>query len=299
MSRLQADLLLILCAAVWGFAFLFQKTAMEHVGPMLFVALRSAVACIALAPIAILERRWAPSQGPSFGGVARAGLLAGLAFATGAILQQAGLITASVTNTGFLTALYVVITPFIAWVLIKKKPALLIWIAVALSFIGIWLLGGGTFAAFGHGDLLVAVSAVFWALHVVVVALYAGKSSPILFTCLQFAVVAAVAGALAMTFEPISLAAIRNAGPEIAYVGVLSSALTFTLLTLALRSTPPSEATIIVSTETLFAAFGAYVFMGERLTSLGWLGAALILGAIVLVQVTGARRSQRAGTGSD
>jgi drug/metabolite transporter (DMT)-like permease len=290
MSRLQADLLLVLCAAVWGFAFLFQKTAMEHVGPMLFVALRSAVACIALAPIAFLERRWSNSEGRSVRNATRAGLIAGLAFATGAILQQAGLITASVTNTGFLTALYVVITPFIAWVLIKKKPGFLIWVAVALSFIGIWLLGGGTFAAFGRGDLLVAVSAVFWALHVVVVSLYAGKSGPILFTCLQFAVVAAVAGVLAIAFEPISVAAIGNAAPEIAYVGVLSSALTFTLLTMALRSTPPSEATIIVSTETLFAALGAYVFIGERLHLTGWLGAGLILGAVVLIQVAGVRR---------
>jgi drug/metabolite transporter (DMT)-like permease len=103
---------------------------------------------------------------------------------------------------------------------------------------------------------------------------------------------------LAPFLEVISIAGISGAWVEIAYVGLLSSALTFTLFSIALRYTGPSEATIIVSTETLFAAFGAWWLIGERLPIIGWAGAGLILAATLLVQVAPRRKSSpRAGSG--
>jgi drug/metabolite transporter (DMT)-like permease len=289
MRRLHADLLLLFAAAIWGFAFLFQKSAMEHIGPVQFVAARALLASLALMPLALYEMR---AAGSGWAAVSRAALPAGLAFVTAAILQQWGLVTATVTNTGFLTALYVVVTPFIAWGLLARRPPPIVWLAVALSFAGMWLLGGGTLAAFSPGDALVALSAVFWALHVVLVGRAAVVGRPIAFTMLQFVVVAAVAGALTPTVETVSPAKLADAWVEIAYVGLLSSALTFTMFSIALRYTGPSEATIIVSTETLFAAFGAWLFLGERLALIGWAGAALILFATLMVQLAPRRTGE-------
>lgn len=282
MRRLHADLLLLFAAAIWGFAFLFQKSAMEHIGPVQFVAARATLASLALLPLALYEMR---AAGSDWAKVSRAALPAGLAFVTAAILQQWGLVTATVTNTGFLTALYVVVTPFIAWGLLARRPSPVVWLAVALSFGGMWLLGGGTLAAFSAGDALVALSAVFWALHVVLVGRAAVVGRPIAFTMLQFVVVAAVAAAVTPSVETVSPTKLADAWVEIAYVGLLSSALTFTMFSIALRYTGPSEATIIVSTETLFAAFGAWLFLGERLALIGWAGAALILFATLIVQL--------------
>lgn len=287
MRRIHADLLLVSAAAIWGFAFLFQKSAMEHVGPVQFVAARALVASLALLPLAFREMR---RGGVAWRTVWRAALPAGIAFFTGAVLQQWGLITATVTNTGFLTALYVVITPFIAWALLSRRPPSIIWMAVALSFAGMWLLGGGTLEAFGMGDALVAISAAFWALHVVLVGRAGGLARPVAFTTLQFVVVAALGLCVAPLVETVSIAGLSAAWVEIAYVGLLSSALTFTLFSIALRYTGPSEATIIVSTETLFAAFGAWWLLGERLPPIGWAGAGLILVATLLVQL-GPRRN--------
>jgi drug/metabolite transporter (DMT)-like permease len=102
MSRLDADIALLLAAAVWGVAFLFQKSAMDHVGPLAFIAARGAVAAAALAPLAWREhRRSAARAGPAFWAVASWG---GMAFFIAAWLQQAGIRTATVTNTSFLTA---------------------------------------------------------------------------------------------------------------------------------------------------------------------------------------------------
>lgn len=288
MRRFHADLLLFACAAIWGFAFLFQKSAMQHVGPLTFVSARSFVACLALAPLAIYELRRQPR--PSHGLITTA-IIAGIAFFLAAILQQTGLVTASVTNTGFLTALYVVATPFIAWALLGQQPAPLVWIAAAISFVGTWLLGGGTLDAFHRGDVLVGLSAGFWALHVVLVGRATRFDLPLTFTALQFLIVALLGALGALAFEPTNAEAIRRAAVDIAYVGLLSSALTFTLFAFALRHTRPAEAAIIVSTETVFAALGAYLMLGERLPPIGWLGAAAIGAAILTVQFADSRKA--------
>lgn len=282
MSRLQADLLLVFAAVVWGVAFVFQKTAMDHVGPFLFIAARSIVATLALAPLAYREGRDQERLLPP--GLLPIATFAGAAFFTGAAFQQVGLVTATATNAGFLTALYVIFTPFLVWIVFGRAPIWIVWPAVALSFIGTWLLGGGTLGAFGIGDALIAISAFFWAAHVVTVSHATRFARPITFTAVQFAVVGTLGLAGAILFEPISFTAIAAAWREIAYVGLLSSALTFTLLAVAVKYTPPTEATIIVSSETLFSALAAYLLLGERLSLLGWCGAGLILGAVLLVQ---------------
>ncbi len=210
----------------------------------------------------------------------------GLAFFAAAWLQQAGLRTATVTNASFLTALYVVLTPLVVWAWSGKVPALLVWPAVVLSVLGTWLLGGGgSLTAFSAGDRLVALSALFWAIHVVVTGRASPYRRPITFTAIQFVVIAALAGGSSALLETTTLAGLSAAAVDIAYVGLLSSALTFTLLTLALQYTPPSEAAVIVSMETVFAALAAYLVLGERLAPVGWAGAALILGATLLVQI--------------
>ena len=291
MSRLHADIALLFAAAIWGLAFVFQKSAMNHVGPLAFLAARSTVAALALAPLAVREaRRGHGKSGLGFLPVAVGG---GVAFFIAGWLQQAGLVTATVTNTGFLTALYVVITPFIAWAWSSRRPSQFVWPAVVLSAAGTWLLGGGTLSAFSTGDLLVAISAVFWAAHVVITGSAAQFRRPIGFTAVQFAIVAALAGGSALLLETVTPTGFADAWLEIAYVGLLSSAVTFTLLTVALQHTPPSEAAVIVSTEVLFAALAAYLLLNEHLGAIGWVGAAMILSGTLLIQLGGTWAARR------
>ncbi|HEX5998978.1 MAG TPA: DMT family transporter [Hyphomicrobiaceae bacterium] len=287
MSRLHADFALLLAAVVWGVAFLFQKSAMEHVGPLTFIAARGWLAAVALAPLAWREHRRVPNQAghaPGWGLWVIA-LWGGVAFFVAAWLQQEGIKTATVTNTGFLTALYVVLTPFVAWAWSGKVPSPAVWPAVALSALGTWLLGGGTLSALSTGDRLVAASALFWAIHVVITGRAAPFRRPMAFTAAQFAVVGVVSAVGSALIETTTLPGLAGAALDILYVGLLSSALTFTILTVALQYTPPSEAAVIVSMETLFAALAAYLMLGERLTAIGWLGSMLILSATLLLQV--------------
>ena len=289
MTRLRADLLLLFAAVVWGLAFVFQKTAMDVLGPCSFLAARSVLAALVLAPLAYFEhlRAAAPAKSsrPILQGVVPAAAVAGAAFFVAGALQQYGLKTATATNGGFLTALYVVLTPLLAWMTQGVRPGPVLVPAVMLSAGGTWLLGGGTFAALSDGDWLIAACAVFWAAHMLLSERGSAFNRPVLFNCLQFAVVAVLASLGAGLTEVVSIGALKAAAVEILYVGLLSSALTFTLLIVALKHAPASEAALIVSTECLFAALAGAVLLGERLSAVAWIGAALIMAAVVLVQV--------------
>jgi drug/metabolite transporter (DMT)-like permease len=288
MRRLHADILLLMAAAIWGLAFVFQKSAMDHISECLFIAARGFVASAALAPLAWLEGQRQP-RAADLRTVLPIALAGGAAFFLGAIFQQIGLRTTSIGNTGFLTGLYVIVTPFLMWVLTRHAPSRLVWLAVALSFVGTWLLGGGTLTGFSFGDLLVAICALFWAGHMVIVGRSSGFDRPITFTAIQFAVVGTLGLLGAILTEPLTIGGmikgLSGAAGSIAYVGLLSSALTFTLLAVAMKHTPTSEAAIIVSLEAVFAALAGALLLGERLSWIACAGAAMILIATLIVQI--------------
>ena len=206
-----------------------------------------------------------------------------MVFFVAAYLRQAGITTASVTNAGFLSALYVVFTTVAAWLLTKSRRA--VFPAVAPSFGGTWLLTGGMIGGFHVGDGLLAARAVFWAVHVVVTSQASQNKRPIAFTCLQFVVVGSIALTAAALFERHTLSGPWAALGAIAYVGIMSSALMFTILEVGMRHTPPAEAAILVSTEALFAAAAGALLLGERLGIVSWLGAAVIMAGVAMVQV--------------
>lgn len=282
MTRLQANTLLIVSALIWGVAFYFQKNAMNHIGPLTFLALRSVVAAAALAPLALRE---SPGEGAAPGSVGPIAALSGLAFFAAAFLQQTGIVTATITNASFLTSLYVVATPLIVWLFYRRAPSLVVWLAILLAFCGAWALGGGTLGGFSLGDWLIAASAVLWAAHLVITGASNKFNRPILFTCAQFAVVAAIAGALCLVVEQPAWRGVLAAAPDFLFVGLFSSALTFTILAVALKHTNASTAAVLVSLETLFAAATGYVLLGERLAPIGWFGAALMFAAVLAVNL--------------
>ncbi|ASJ75621.1 DMT family transporter [Granulosicoccus antarcticus] len=296
-DRTRGDLLILLAAFIWGVAFYYQKIAMLQMGPLLFLGIRGAVAALALLPFAFVEQRrichrrvhdGVPDAVAGAGFFQRSivpfGLLAGVIFFLAGSTQQTGLVTASITNTGFLTALYVVVTPFLFWIVRRQRPGRVTWISVGLAFLGVWGLSGGALASFSRGDILVACSSVFWACLIIVSGQSSRHAQPLSYTCVQFVVVAVLGLLAASILEVIEYQAIRAALVPILYVGVLSSAFTFGLMAIAMQSVPAPRASIILSMETVFAALAGYLFLGERLPGVAWLGAGLILLAVFMVQ---------------
>jgi drug/metabolite transporter (DMT)-like permease len=277
-TRWTGDALVLLAAVIWGVAFYFQKTAMDHIGPLLFLGLRATIAALVLAGLAAREQGDKASVIPI-------ALLGGAVFFIAASIQQIGIVEATVTNTGFLTALYVVVTPFIAWLAQRKAPPSTIWLGASLAFAGTWLLSGGSFAGFSRGDWLITLSSVFWSGFIVITGASGKHGAPMTYTCVQFVVVAVLALSSALIIEPISGEAVVAAILPLAFVGVLASAFVYALLATAMRQVPAPRAAILLSTETVFAALAGAIMLGERLPLISWSGAALLLAAVLVVQL--------------
>ncbi len=292
MTRRRANGLLLLTAFIWGTAFVAQSTAMASLGPFAFVGLRFALGALVLLPFAIWEARRYPGLG-----VTRDGgwlLLTGLVLFAAAVLQQAGLVSAPVTNTAFFTSLYVVIAPFLAFPLYGKAPHPVVWVAAPACVFGVWAVGGGSLTHLTWGDGLVIIGAVFWALHVILVGRVVQRTGrPLLLACVQFFVTGSLALLCATIFEGgIAVTAVRAAWVEILYAGLLSTGVAFTLQIYGQRHTHPTDAAILLSAETLFAALAGALLLGERLPLLGWFGCAVILAAILAVEIIPSRKSR-------
>ena len=292
MSRTQANLCLLLAGAAWGMGFVAQSTAMAAIGPMLFVGLRFLVATVATLPFALREWRRAEKPLTRTDWIGFTGI--GLALFFGMAFQQVGLLFTTVTNSGFLTGLYVVFVPILMVIVLRRLPHPIVWPGAALAFAGIWLLSGGNLARMNIGDTLTVACAVFWALQVLLIGIYATRSGrPLTLSAVQFALCALLGLAAAAVLEPISWTAIRAALPEILYAGIFSSGLAFSLQAIAQRHTTAAQAAIFLSSESLFAALFGALFLSERIPAIGYVGCLLIFAAILLVEIVPAARARK------
>jgi drug/metabolite transporter (DMT)-like permease len=293
MTRARANLVLLLAGAIWGMGFVAQSSAMEAIGPMLFIALRFLVATLSMLPAAIVEGRRAQRRlaAPDWRNFAFIGalLFAGMA------AQQVGLETTTVTNSGFLTGLYVVMVPFISVLLFRQWPHPVVWPAAFLALSGIWLLSGGSIGALKSGDWLTMLCAFFWALQLIYIGRGASSAGrPVTLAVTQFAICAAIAFAWALPFEKIDLSAVLSAAPDILYAGIFSGGIAFTLQAIGQRYTTAPQAAIFLSSESIFAALFGALFLGERIAVAGLAGCGLIfiaiIGTEILPAVVGGRK---------
>ncbi|MFC4624856.1 DMT family transporter [Daeguia caeni] len=283
MTRVQANLLLLLAGIIWGMGFVAQSTAMDSIGPFFFIGVRSVIASLFILPFALVEGRRAktrirPGEYLSF-------IYVGLAFFIGLALQQIGLITTSVTNAGFLTGLYVVFVPVLGVLFFAQWPHPVVWPSAIACFVGIFLLSGGALTALQTGDYLIILGAAFWALQVILIGFANRSGRPIAISCVQFAVAAAAGLVLAVATEELNWNALMLTWKEILFTGVFSSGIAFTLQTIGQRYTTSAQAAIFLSSEALFAALFGAIFLGERISFIGFIGCGLLFIAMLAVEL--------------
>lgn len=287
MSRIRANLLLMLVALIWGSAFVAQSQGMAHVGPMAFTGVRFLIGALVVAPLMWLEwrslRRLAkPLQGTDALKITGLGSLLLL----GAAMQQIGITSTTVTNAGFLTALYVPLVPVLSWLLLRQLPHWSVWPGALACLIGAYLLSGAQGVSISSGDLWIIASTLPWALHVLLIGRVADRmAAPFLVAGGQFAVCGVLALAWALAFEPLSWSGVQAATGALAYTGILSVGVAFTAQVVAQRYAHATDAAIVLSSETLFAAVFGYLLMGDRLDTAGLLGCGLIFVSMMGVQL--------------
>ena len=299
MSRSQANILLLLAAIIWGSTFVIQKLVFigdSQLGVFTFTALRFGLGALVVLPFAWHEsvRAYEPINGQTLIVFACIGAVLFGAL----ILQQLGINLTSVTNAGFLTGLYVIIVPGLALVLFRKQPHWSVWPASGGCLAGLYLLNGGSLSKISTGDLWVIFSSFFWALHVVLVGVFAASSGrPLTLACIQFSAGALLGFICTITFENPTLLVIMGFWPEILYSGAVAVGIAFTLQVVGQRYTQPTDAALILVLEMPFAALAAALILEERLSTMGLIGCCVILTSVLcaeaLPQLGNSIQSQR------
>ncbi len=280
----RADLLMLLTAAIWGSTFVAQQVGMDTVGPFTYTGTRLLLGAALIAPL------WS-WRGSPFAvlplhrsqGLWRAGGLLGLVLFTAINLQQFGLLGTSVSNAGFITGLYVVFVPVLL-LLFRQRVALTVWGAVALASGGLYLLSVKADATIAPGDWLQLGGALMWAVHVLLVGYLARRHDPLRLSVLQYLVAGGLSLLVAGSNEHITVTGLQQAAEAIAWGGIMSIGVAYTLQVIVQRDALPSHAAIIYSSEGLFSALCGWWLLGENIGLRGWSGAALLVAAMLLAQ---------------
>ncbi len=277
--RLKADLTLLLVAILWGSAFAAQRIAGQLGSVFMFNAVRFLLAGLVLFAISLRTRisaqQWLWVS------------VAGTILFTAGALQQAGLLTTTAGNAGFITSLYVVIVPFVMFVGWHERPHWLAVVAVLLAAAGAFLLSTGGRLHFAAGDGFELAGALFWSLHVVVVGRFASRFDAISFSAGQLLIGSLLNFAAGLLFEGGHIALSGPMLGAIVYTAFISLGLGYTLQIWGQKHTPPTDAAILLSLESVFSVVGAWVLLDERLSAIQIAGCVIILAAVVLSQARG------------
>ncbi|MCR5288999.1 MAG: DMT family transporter [Treponema sp.] len=278
---------LLLTACIWGVAFVVVKDSLDYVPPIYMLAFRFSIAAVGLL-LAYFSRLnkldallW------------RHGAMLGLYLFLGYAFQTVGCDYTSAGKNAFLTTVYVIIVPILAWVFQKKRPHLFVFIAAVMSLTGIAMLALGTDALsdtlhINIGDILTLICGFFYAIHILFVSIWSQKQDPLLLTVVQFIVAAILSWIMAPLFDgafPYAALHSFHVVGSMLYLGVLSTLVCFVLQNVGLKYVPPFLATICLSMESVFGVLFSVLLLGEILTPRMIVGCVLLFAAILFVQI--------------
>jgi drug/metabolite transporter (DMT)-like permease len=278
-----ALLALVLVTAVWGVTFVQVKDALELYPLFAFLAVRFAIASVALAPVAAPRLRragWKPAT-----------LLGGL-LALGYALQTAGLDRTSVSSTGFITGLYVVFTPLFAYGLFRIKVARIVVLGVGLSLVGLALLAGVGVGEPG-GDALVLAGAAAFSLQIALMERYAPRYDAVAFTFIEMLAAFVGFAAIAVALGQVEMPRGWTVWGALIVTGVFASALGFLVQTWAQRQLSAARTALAFAMEPVWTAIFGFWLAGDRLGAIGWTGAGLIMAGIIVAEPAAADALRR------
>ena len=287
MSRLQANALLLVAAIIWGTTFVVQQVGTGGLKALMFTGTRMLLGGCFILPFALRQFRTLHTNQQSISTTDWIGIfLTGVVLFTAAALQQHGIFYTTVTNAGFLTALYVPLVPIISYLLLRRKAHWSVWPASFCCVAGTYIMTGAEQINLQLGDLWVIGSSLFWALHVLLVGRMAYRTrAPLVVACGQFFACGISGIFIGLLVEQPALADFSGALFGILYAGLLSTGIGFTLQAVGQGFTHEADAAIILSSETVFAAIAGFLFLGERMDALQLSGASMIFAGIIAVQL--------------
>ncbi|QDR82231.1 2A78: carboxylate/amino acid/amine transporter [Sporomusa termitida] len=289
MSAVRSNLLLLLAAAIWGLAFVAQRVGMDHIGPFAFNGIRFVLGSLSLLPLIFhFGRNRQPTRAGEPADAVKAGILAGLVLFAGASLQQIGLIYTTAGKAAFITCLYIVIVPILG-IFLKHCISRTTWLSSLLALSGLYLLCVKENFSIAYGDFLELVGALFWSVHILLIAHFANRVDVLKLSLCQFITCAVLSLGAAFYWETITSEGVAGALIPLLYGGIFSVGIAYTLQVVGQKYSPPAHAAIILSMETVFAAIGGFLLLDERLGEKELTGCALMLAGMLLTQLQSLR----------
>ena len=278
-ERLISDSFLLMAAIIWGGGFVAQRMASFHLGFNAFNGIRFLLGGLVLLPFVLRRARTNPSG-------FRWMLIAGTVLFGASSLQQIGIGTTSASTAGFITGTYVVLVPILLAIFWRQRTSTATWIAMLVALVGTYLLSsGGVGLTPSTGSLVLLAGSVLWALHVIVVGLAVRKMDVFVFSSGQFLVCGLIHLVMSVFIDPVTLPALRASWMPLLYAGLLSVALGFTFQAIGQRNAPSTDAALILSLETVFAAIAGALILHERLNTVQIIGCVIIMAAILFAQL--------------
>jgi drug/metabolite transporter (DMT)-like permease len=288
--RWAISVALVAVAAVWGATFVMVKDAVASYPVFSFLGLRFAIACLAFVVLVPASLRLLD------GAVVRDGLVAGVFLTLGYVFQTLGLARTSPSKAAFITGMFVVITPLMQAIVLRRAPARAAWLGVVSAVAGLWLLSGSAGGGWNLGDTLVLGCAVAYSFHIIALGTLGRRHDARPFALVQLVMAGLVCGAVGVLVERPGLPTGTSVWVALAVTGVLATAVAFAVQTYAQRHLSPTRTALILVTEPAFGGLFGWLFAHEVLGVRGWAGAALVLAGMVtseVLAVLAARRDER------
>jgi len=283
-NTFKSDLLLILAAAIWGFAFVAQRVGMKYVGPFTYNGVRFALGSLSLIPLMILFKDEKAENGKSYINAAKTGFTAGIVLFIAVSLQQLGLMQTTAGKAAFITGLYIVLVPILG-LFLKHYVRINAWIGALIAVTGLYFLCVTNTFSISKYDLLILICAFFFAVHILLIDSFIGRINAVKLSFFQFLTCAVLSLAIAAITEEINLTGLFQAAVPILYGGIGSVGVAYTLQVVGQKNADPTSAAIILSMESLFAAVGGFLILHENLGIKGLIGCALMLTGMILSQI--------------
>ena len=284
--RLRGIIALMVATVIWGSAFIAQSVGMDHIGPMTFQAVRCSLGGVFLIPVVFLFekdkgcyiRNWMNPR------LWKTGFVCGAALFVAAGLQQIGLVYTTAGKAGFITAMYIVLVPILG-IFLGRRPSFVCWISVALAVAGLYLLSCVGTSEINIGDICLIFSAMFFAVQITLIDRLAGDLDGLRLNAIQALVCGLLSAVVMFLTEEPRMANILSCWLPLAYAGILSMGVAYSLQIVGQQHLEPTPASLIMSLESVYAALCGWLILKEQMSSYELCGCALVFGAVVLSQI--------------